>query len=108
MDNQELVGHLDDALDRLLTVRIALGGVVEAPLPEEALDVALRQHEGFQRARRGFVAVLERLQREAGGLVADDVLNVESTAHAMVGAALEVAWRLGLTARSAAPTGVPR
>lgn len=96
MSTDDLTERLDQALDGILAVRVALAGGTGPALPEEALDAALGLHQGFQQARRDFVAALQALQVQA---VADEAtLVVEATAHAMVSQAAEVAWRLGLVA----------
>ncbi len=93
----DTVDHLDAALDHLLAVRVALGGLAEAPLAEEAMEVALGANASYQGARSGFVAALVHL-RDAG--VTDEaIFAVEASAHELAGRAAEVGWMLGLTAR---------
>lgn len=107
MDTVALAERLDGAVDHLLAVRVALGGLSGPPLPEEALDVALGRHEGFQGARQGFVAALEVAR--AAGLTDEAIYGVEAAAHHLAGQAAEVGWALGVTARGAgATTEAPR
>lgn len=93
----DLPERLDVALDAVLTVRVALGGLSGPPLPEEALDVALGGHEGFQGARQGFVAAVEVAR--AAGLTGEALCGVEAAAHHLAAQAVEVGWALGVTAR---------
>ena len=96
MNSDDLTDHLDAALDAVLAARLALGGLSGTPLPEEAMDTALGLHQGFQEARRGFVAALVHL-RDAG--VTDEaVFAIEAAAHHLAGQAAEVGWALGITA----------
>ena len=97
MDNRDLKDHLDATLDHLLSVRVALIGLTGAPMPEEALDIALGLHQGYQTARRSFVAALVHL-RDAG--VTDEaIFGVEAAGHHLAGQAAEVGWALGVTVR---------
>lgn len=96
MTADDLVERLDVALDHLLAVRVAVGGLVEAPLPEQALDAALGQ-AGYQEARKGFVAAMEAAR--AAGLPDDALHAVEAAAHHLAAQAAEVGWALGVTAR---------
>jgi len=96
MSTDDLTERLDQALDGILAVRVALAGGTGPALPEEALDAALSYDQGFQMDRPDFVAALEALQR--AGVTSEAVLVVEAAAHAMVSQAAEVAWRLGLVA----------
>lgn len=97
MNPEDLTDHVDVALDALLAVRLALGGLSGTALPEEAMDTALGLHQGFQEARRGFVAALVHL-RDAG--VTDEaVFAIEAAAHHLAGQAAEVGWLLAMTAR---------
>jgi hypothetical protein len=54
-------------------------------------------HQGFRAARRDFVDALQAVQR--GGAAEEAILGFEAAAHAMVGQAAEVDWRLGLIVR---------
>lgn len=98
MNAQDLAERLDKALDGILAVRVALAGGTGLALPEDALDAALGQHQGFQQTRRDFVAALEAEHR--AGADADGIFAVEAAAHAMVSQAAEVAWRLGRSVQS--------
>ena len=92
MSADDLTERLDLALDAVLTVRLALGGQSGLPMPEDALDAALRLHQGFQQTRRDFVATVDAVQR--AGADNDAVLDIEAAAHAMVSQAAEVGWGL--------------
>ena len=97
MNTEDLTERLDVALDAALTVRVALGGLVDTPMPEEAMDTALGLHEGYQVARRGFVEALVHL-RDAG--ITDEALfTLVAAAHDLAGQAAEVGWMLGVTAQ---------
>ena len=78
MNTEDLTERLDVALDAVLAVRVALAGLSGAPLPEEALDVALGMHQGFQTARRGFVEAL--LQLRDAGATDEAIFAVEGAA----------------------------
>ena len=80
----------------------ASGRTRESVLPEGALDLALRQHEGFQRARRGFAEALRAVDAALG----DANRNLlESSVNALVGQAYEASWALAWTATAAARAG---
>lgn len=96
MNADDLTDHLDAALDHLVAAR-ALGGLAAAPLAEEALDVALGLHEGFQTARRGFVEALVRLRDT--GATEEAISELEAAVHHLAGQAAEVGWSLSITAR---------
>ncbi|GMV42249.1 MAG: hypothetical protein AMXMBFR64_39650 [Myxococcales bacterium] len=98
MNNADQVDRLDVALDALLAVRVALGGLLTDAMPDEALDEALRHHEGYQAARRAFVEALYGAGR--GGVNDEHIFAIESAAHTLAARAAEVGWRLGVTART--------
>lgn len=95
--HDDIADRLDVALDAVLAVRVALGGLAAALVPEEALDVALSAHQGYQEARRGFVAALEVAR--AAGVPDEAIYVVEAAAHELASRAAEVGWALALTAR---------
>lgn len=103
MSDEDLTDRLDAALDALLAVRVALGGLSGPLLPEEALDVALGLHQGYQEARRGFVAALEAVRR--AGVTDEVVFTLEAAAHHLAAQAAEVGWSLRLTARGGGDAG---
>ena len=92
MSPADLAERLDQALDAVLTVRVALAAGAGPALPDEALDAALALSEGFQAARRDFVSALEFAQRL--GVADDAIFAVEAAAHAMVAEAAEATWGL--------------
>jgi hypothetical protein len=83
--------HLEAALDNVLAVLAAAGGLPMA-VPNDALDAALAADRAFGRARRRFYRSL----KTAG----DDtqVMAIEEAANAMAGRAAEAGYRLGSTA----------
>jgi len=100
MNTNDLAQRLDQALDAVLTVRLALTADAGPALPDEAIDAALALSEDFQLARRDFVSALRSVQRL--GRADDAILAVEAAAHAMVAQAAEAGWRLGLTVQGRA------
>lgn len=97
VDHLELAERLDVALDAVLFVRLALGGLTTPQVAEEALDVALGAHARYQEARRGFLVALEAVR--SAGVPDEVVFNLEAAAHHLGGQAAEVGWALGVTAR---------
>lgn len=96
MSNADLTDRLDAALEAVLAVRVALGGIPADAAPFEAMDDVLRRHPEYQAARRAFGAALEALR--AGSNADKHVFAVEASANEMVARAAEVGWRLGVTA----------
>lgn len=101
MSTDDLTERLDQALDGILAVRVTLAPASCPALPEEALDAALGLHQGFQAARREFVAALQALP--VTGVADDAIFSIEQAAHAMVSQGIEVAWQLGCIANQAKP-----
>ena len=87
--------------EHLLAARVLLGlsDDIEAEVPTEALDAALRDDESYVTTRSDFRQAIEHLMARARD--ADDhdltmtVLAAEAAAYAMVVAALEAGWRVG-------------
>lgn len=94
------VGHLGDALGALLAARVELGVLAEdLPVPDEALDAALAGDASYQEARgqlRDAVEALLDLAPE--GEHRRLVLTVEEMANHLVVVAVEVGWKVGVTA----------
>lgn len=99
LDADVLVEHLDRALDALVTARLMASPSPLAPaLPGEALDVALRAHEGCQRARKGIAAALGAVEAVLGEQNRALVFDLEAAVNELVGRACETLWALAWTA----------
>lgn len=96
MSYADLTDRLDAALEAVLAVRVALGGLPADAAPFEALDDALRSQAEYQTARRAFVAALKAIR--AGSNADEHVFVLEASANEMVARAAEVGWRLGIAA----------
>lgn len=101
MSNADQVERLDAALEAVLAVRVALGGLPADAAPFDAMDDVLRQHPEYQAARRAFVAALEAIR--AGSNADEHVFALEASANEMVARAAEAGWRLGVTAAHGTP-----
>ena len=94
----ELQQHVDRAIDELLAARMKLGGVADVAVPDDALDVVLRNSPDVRDARREFLAALSSID-VAGDAVARQVyLAIEETANALAAATSVAGWQLGLLA----------
>lgn len=98
MDREQLVEDLRQALDHVLSALARLGALPpDLPMPDEALDAALRSDDGYQAAQAALREVVRKVMALDEGLG----LAVEERANAAVARAAEVGWRLGsTTARS--------
>ncbi|MBI2378012.1 MAG: hypothetical protein HYV07_28685 [Deltaproteobacteria bacterium] len=91
MSEEDLLEHLHQALDEILTVIVSLDGLPTDEVPDGALDVALRSDESFCEAQDAFRDALKPV------LALDERLglNVEQVANALAARAAEVGFRLG-------------
>lgn len=90
-----IVEHIDIALAELLAARVAAAQSLPEPaLPEEALDLALQRHEGYQAARKGFSEALAAVEAVLGQGNRSLVFDLESSVNGLVGQGCEVAWAL--------------
>jgi prephenate dehydrogenase len=99
----ELHDHLVAAIGHLQAA-VAAAGVHDAdvPVPED-VDAAVFADPTFKAARTRFGQAIERLAADAPTPeVRQVVLNAEEAAHATIAAAIDVAWRLGRSARPGA------
>lgn len=100
MTSDDQVERLDQAIDAILSIRAALRGGEAPELPAEALDAALRLHQGYQQARQEFATAVRRLVERTGGDMRSDVFTVESSANQMIAIGAEVAFALGIRLRT--------
>jgi len=97
-DNSLLIQHIDRAIEELLAARMKLGGLADVAVPDEALNVALRDSPDVQDARRQFLSALAAID-VAGDAVARQVyLQIEEAANAVASECAAAGWRLGLLA----------
>jgi len=95
-----IVEHLGVALGAVLAARI-LAGQVDAPsLPDEALHAALGSSGDYQAARDRVRAALDALQADAAEGTWAKSLELEAAMNAAGAEAVEVAWKLGWSARA--------
>ena len=93
-NNQDIIGHLDAALDRLLAVRLALGGPPDT-VPDHGLDVALRSDEGYLDARAQFVTAWKAATAAApGGSTSRMTLDLEAAVNELMTEAIRVGWQM--------------
>ena len=97
MKQDQLVEHLERALDAVLTARLMVDGATP-PLPDVALDEALRCNPEFQKARRGFGGALEKLLDLVGKDQKAIVFNLEGAVNEMIAVGAGVGWSLALKA----------
>ena len=93
LDLHDTVHHLDAALDAILTIRLALGGL--PALPHHGLDRALMDDEyqaAKERARQAWAPIIEK----AGDTKA--TFAAEEAVHQWVVKAAELGWRMAMAA----------
>lgn len=100
MDTALARDAVSDALDALLVTLVALDGLDDAEVPEQALDAALRGDRAVREARAAFHVVFEEVRHKLGDEQLElRLLELEEKANAVTVAATDVAFRLGLGAR---------
>ena len=98
---EDALEHLEDAVDELLAAGVALGGL-PASTPVAALDWALLVDPVYQAARTAASAAWAPLTDGADPRLA---MRAEETVNALVVAACDVGYRLGIGHRIAALQG---
>lgn len=93
------MASLDEAVDTLLKIRVAVGGVGDREVPRGAIDEALRTDVELWRARLEFDSSLQRLRRAAGPDGDAHAADLETVVDAITTQAAEVAYRLGVGRR---------
>jgi hypothetical protein len=99
MSREAFLASLDEAVDTLLKIRVAVGGLADHEVPRGAIDEALRMDVELWRARLEFDASLTRLRRAAGPDGDEDASDVEAVVDAITVQAADVAYRLGVGRR---------
>ena len=95
---EDVLAHLDEALDSLMAARVLVGGVPAMEVPAVALDEALAGDDAYQAARKRFRGAWESLAELVdGGETNPVMLTMEESVNAMAVAATDVGWRLGVT-----------
>ena len=97
-DIGKLKEHLDRAIEATLTARVMLGGLADAAVPDDALDVALRDSPDVQAARREFLAALAAIDVAGDAVARQTYLQIEEAANAVAAESAVAGWRLGLLA----------
>jgi hypothetical protein len=97
-NEQRVVAHLDRAIGELLATRVMLGGVADAAVPDDALDVALQSSPEVQDARRAFLAALATIDVSGDAVARQTYLRIEETANSVAAKCAVAGWRLGLLA----------
>ena len=97
-DHDLATAALHKALEGVLTALVALDALGPVEAPHEALDAALGDDESYQQARSEF----RQVHQVVADLLDDEMVTfeIESAAHTMVTAAVEVGFRVGLASRS--------
>ena len=99
MSDVEIREHLQIALEHLLTALAAGGGLSPPTPPLEALDMALGADGSYQETRRQLSNAVQDLMAETP--VESHrrlVLAVEEAANHQATVAVEVGWKVGMTA----------
>ena len=99
-DTDLALSSVSEALDALLTALVALNGLPDVEVPGEALDLALRSDKSHREARKGLVEVLVHVQVVLGAENFKLFLNAEERINALVAAATDVGFKLGLSIAS--------
>jgi hypothetical protein len=101
LTDENLVEHLDEALDHLLAVRLRLAGgrADHVPAPTMAFDVALTSDTGrYRKALAAHKVAFEALKPHVPAERLDLLVELADAATGLSRASTEVGWRLGLTA----------
>ncbi len=99
LGREAFLASLDEAIDALLRIRVAVGGLADHDVPRGAIDEALRLDVELWRARLEFDSSLTRLRRAAGPDGDGDASDVEAVVEAITVQAADVAYRLGVGRR---------
>ena len=99
LGREAFLASLDEAIDSLLKIRVAVGGLADHEVPRGAIDEALRLDVELWRARLEFDASLTRLRRAAGPHGDEDADGLETVVDAITAQAADVAYRLGVGRR---------
>ena len=99
LGREAFLASLDEAIDALLKLRGAVGGLADHDVPRGAIDEALRTDVELWRARLEFDSSLQRLRRAAGPGGDEDASDVEAVVDAITVQAADVAYRLGVGRR---------
>ena len=94
----ELQQHVDRAIDELLAARMKLGGVADVAVPDDALDVALRNSTDVRDARREFLSALAAIDVAGDAVARQTYLRIEEAANAVASECAVAGWRVGLLA----------
>jgi hypothetical protein len=94
---EQVAGHVQAALNELLTAAVLIGGVPFVHVPDDALDAALRGSASVQDARQAFNVALRRLRDNGAG--ADVVLDLEAAVNALAARCAEVGFGVGSALR---------
>ncbi len=95
MDVEAITERLDRALDDLLAVRVAVGGLPVEP-PAEGLDAALMADDNYQMARQAFSKTLHKFLGRVPDDLRPDVILLEGTVNELVTTSTDVGWRVGV------------
>ena len=95
LDREDTLHHLDEALDAILTIRVALGGLPDS-LPHHGFDRALLASQSYQvakeRARQAWRPLIEKAGDTQAAMRAEEAVNALNTRAA------ELGWRLAFFA----------
>ena len=98
LDRQDTLDRLDEALDSILTLRIALGGLPD-DLPAMGLDTGLKHSRAHQAARARFRTGWDALvETSPGGPTNSLALDLEARINEMSVVAAEVGWQMAMAA----------
>ena len=98
LGHQDTVEELDAALDCLLRLRVALGGL-PASLPHHGFDQALGASQSYQDARARFRSAWDALMEKVpGGSTCPQALDLEARTNEMSVVAAEVSWQMAMAA----------
>jgi len=97
-DHDLATAALHKALEGVLTALVAFDALGPVQAPHEALDAALGDDKSYLQARSEF----RQVHQVVADLLDDEMVTfeIESAAHTMVTAAVEVGFRVGRASRS--------
>ena len=100
-DQDAVVEHLDEALDRLLAARIRVGGLVPNTAPVASLEAAARSDDNYRAARQQASDAVQTLLAavELDEQVVGLLLAAESAWMELLVVGGDLGWRLGAMAR---------
>ena len=92
LDRENTLHHIDEALDSLLVLRLAIGGLPDA-VPHHSFDRALNgeeYQEARERAHKAWEPIIEKADNHQAAMRAEEAVN------ALAVKAAEIGWRLAM------------